>query len=154
METPGHWASGCICLYIGVGRPPTPPLPSAVFGMEKSPAWGYWGFRGTNEKLIRSQGCRERAGWGYTPAPPFPRQNLGLSYLTCPPKRAGAGTDPRTGPTTPYSLLPRPGQDAAGLSRSAPGEQDGGRSSVGTQKGQRPAFSWPTRNSQSLPFKL
>ena len=125
--------------------------------MEQSPAWGYWGFGRTNEKLIRSQGCRERAGWGYTPAPPFPcsplpllppspappfpRQNLGLSYLTCPPKREGAGTDPKTGPTTPYSLLPRPGQDAAGLSRRAPGEQDGGRSSVGTQKGQRPQRS-------------
>lgn len=135
-----------VYLSLRRSRPPPPSLgrplpPSAVFGMEKSPAWGYWGFRGTNEKLIRSQGCRERAGWGYTPAPPFPRQNLGLSYLTCPPKRAGAGTDPRTGPTTPYSLLPRPGQDAAGLSRSAPGEQDGGRSSVGTQKGQRPQRS-------------
>lgn len=103
-------------------RPPHhPPPPSAVFGMEKSPAWGYWGFGGTNEKLIRSQGFGERAGWGYTPAPPSPRQNLGLSYLTCPPKRAGAGTDQRTGPTTPYSLLPRPARSPPG-SAGAPQE--------------------------------
>lgn len=59
-----------------------------VFGIHKSPAWGCWGCGGTNERLIRLEGCRKRGGWGYTPAPPFPRQNLGLSCLTCPPKGA------------------------------------------------------------------
>ncbi|XP_043735002.1 basic proline-rich protein-like [Cervus elaphus] len=46
--------------------------------------------------------------------------NLGLSYLTCPPKRAGAGTDRRTGPTTPYSLLPRPARTPPGSAGAPP----------------------------------
>lgn len=80
LETPGHWSSGCICLC----RPPPPSIRSLLHGAESS--LGILGFGRTNEKPIRSQGCR-RAGWGYTPAPlslapPFPRQNLGLSYLT------------------------------------------------------------------------
>ena len=83
-----------------------------------------------------AQGVQGERWLGLHPCSPFPPPELGLVLFDVPTERGGRGTDPRIGPATLYSLLPRPCWVAVGLSGVAPGDQDGGRSALGLQRGQ------------------
>lgn len=73
---------------------------------------------------------------GLHPYSPLPPPELGLVLFDVPAEGGGRGTDPRSGPTTRYSLPPKPCRVATRLSVVAPGDQDGGRSDLELQGGQ------------------
>lgn len=129
----------CPGLHGGLLPPPAhptpPPPPAAVCGRRRVQPGGCWGTGGTNERQIRSGGAG-RALAGATPLLPLSPARTWACPLDVPAERGGRGNDPRFGPATLNSLLPGPCLVAAGLSGVAPGDQDGGRSALGLQRGQ------------------
>lgn len=82
-----------------------------------------------------AQRVQGESGLGLHPCSPLPPPELGLVLFDVPAEGGGRGTDPRIVRDS-VLLAAQALRVAAGLSGVAPGDQDGGRSGLGLQRGQ------------------